>query len=162
MGAVKVNNWLKSEYDCGDDVCIVRENRGGIPIMHRWAAERVLEKGTKVRIEGICNSACVIFASIARANVCITPDAKIGIHMGMRRAYFNTNNEEVDITKLPGFEYFLPPPKGIEARYLDYVPKYGDDINVWAIKNNKLPPSTEIYVMTYEEALQFWNPCPIQ
>ncbi len=160
MGATKVTNWLMAKLGCGDEVCVVSDNRGGIPIMYRWAAERVLEKGTKVRIEGVCYSACVIFASIAKENVCITHEARMGIHMGRRRAYFNARNEEVDITTIPGIEYFMPPPKGIEARLVDYTPLYGDDINEWALKNNKMPRSMEMYVMTHEEALQFWRLCP--
>lgn len=159
MGATKQTNWLRVKYDCGDDVCIVRENYGGTPLLHRWAAERVLEKGTQVRIEGICYSACVIFASMARTNVCITGDAKMGIHLGIRQVYYNEKHEKVDITSIPNFEWGRPPPKGFYARDEYFTPKYGDDIIAWADQHGKMT-GDEMYVMTHEEALQFWRPCP--
>jgi hypothetical protein len=147
----------------GTGKCVIRENHGGIEVMHTWAAEEALEKGIHCVIDGECSSACVVFASKARANVCLTKRAQIGIHYGYTHRVFDPSGEELK----PGtarwknvyFAEVLPP--GYHKEIVYYVPDYGKDITAWALAENKMPKDeADMYFLSDHEADKYWTRCP--
>ena len=124
-------------FKCSGLQCTIENNPGGSPVVFEAAAYETLRRNVKVRITGECASACVIFASKARRNVCVTETAKMMLHRGTaRRAYVYAAN--------------------IEATY--FTPDYGSDITEWALSEGKMPYDT-FYTMTRAEMLRFWKPC---
>jgi hypothetical protein len=66
---------------CNGDPCVVEDSAGGKVSVFQEAGYAV-DKGarTLVIIDGLCASACVLFADIARRKVCITEWAMFGFH----------------------------------------------------------------------------------
>jgi hypothetical protein len=62
------------------DYVIIRDHGGHVEkYKERYA--RVRDKGQRVIINGICNSACTLFLGIVPLNrVCVTPKASLGFH----------------------------------------------------------------------------------
>jgi hypothetical protein len=61
-------------------VCRLPPSPGGIIDTFREAAKEVQRDGDTIVISQGCNSSCVIFADLARKNVCITQTALLGVH----------------------------------------------------------------------------------
>jgi len=61
-----------------DGVYVIRNHRGGQIIAVEAERRRLLNWGGPVRIEGFCNSACAILATLP--NACLTPRSRIGFH----------------------------------------------------------------------------------
>lgn len=59
-------------------VHVVRNHRGGRILLVEAERRRLLNWGGPVRIEGFCNSACVILATLP--NACLKPRSRIGFH----------------------------------------------------------------------------------
>jgi hypothetical protein len=156
---IQTDNILQTLFKCTGRTCVIRENLGGIPFLYALAAHKVRKDGIRVRVDGRCSSACVIFASVARKNVCITKNARMGIHQGRASDLYDPKGVKVDM-EMEGYAglYFNPPP-GYEVREHYFIPQYGTDINEWALREGKMPATVETYVMTHEEALRFWRPC---
>lgn len=66
--------------ECGDP-CVVANNNGGHSVVFKFAAA-ILPSRRKhgAVIDGFCNSACALFADLARPNVCVTRTALMGFH----------------------------------------------------------------------------------
>lgn len=61
-----------------EGVHVIRNHKGGRIIAVEAQRRALLDWGGPVRIEGFCNSACVILTSLP--NACLSPNSKIGFH----------------------------------------------------------------------------------
>lgn len=78
---VKWNPMLEVFPEClGVDVCLLRGSPGGIVSSFYAAAEYAKERGTRFVLEGICGSACVLFADMVRDRLCVLPTAEMWVH----------------------------------------------------------------------------------
>ena len=67
------------------DLRITRDH-GGLVENYKTKYEHVRDRGERVIIDGICNSACTLVLGIVRHNrICVTPRASLGFH----EAYFD-------------------------------------------------------------------------
>jgi hypothetical protein len=67
------------------DVRITRDH-GGYVDQYKAKYTRVREKGERIIIDGICNSACTLLLGMVPLNrVCVTPRASLGFH----QAYYD-------------------------------------------------------------------------
>jgi hypothetical protein len=69
--------------NCSRTTCTVRHNPGGDIELFKRAASELVTEGKHLVIDGVCASACVILADIARRNTCLTPSAKMQVHQAM-------------------------------------------------------------------------------
>jgi hypothetical protein len=60
--------------------CTITQSEGGVVSHFYAAANYVRGTGMQVKIDGLCDSACVLFADLARPNVCVTEDAVMRVH----------------------------------------------------------------------------------
>jgi hypothetical protein len=68
------------QRNCTRTTCTVRHNPGGEIEVFQRAARELLSEGKRLVIDGVCASACVILADIARSNTCVTARAKLQVH----------------------------------------------------------------------------------
>lgn len=127
-------------FSCSRPRCTIEKNPGGNPALFEIAAAEAIRKKVKVKITGMCASACVIFASKARKNVCVADGAKMMLHRGTRTDFYSTAGI------------------GSRAESTYFTPDYGDDITAWALDEGKLPYDS-LYTMTRPEMLRFWKAC---
>jgi len=67
------------------DLRITRDH-GGYVDQYKAKYERIRQRGERVIIDGICNSACTLVFGIVPANkICVTPRASLGFH----QAYYD-------------------------------------------------------------------------
>jgi hypothetical protein len=69
--------------NCSRTTCVVQHNPGGDIELFKRAARELVTEGKRLVIDGVCASACVILADIARRNTCVTPSAKMQVHQAM-------------------------------------------------------------------------------
>lgn len=149
---------MKFLFKCADRECVIRGNSGGNPFLFADAAKETLRKGMRIKVDGHCYSGCVLFASWARKNVCVTERARMGLHYGSTTTLYERFGKQIDPTTELGLHTLRTTPLGYREETLYFVPNYGDDINEWALENHKMPYEG-LYVMTRPEALKFWKPC---
>ena len=99
-------SWMRYAFKCEEMLCVVRDNPGGIIVAYEWAATEARIRGVRIRIDGFCASACVIFASRVRENVCITPNARIGLHMAHMKQVFDRSGKPVTLDTDIGVKNF--------------------------------------------------------
>lgn len=158
--AAQEPRWMDFLFDCpANTACVIKENGGGIVFFYQEAAKEALEENLQIQIQGECYSACVVFASMARKNVCVAQGAKIGLHHGTERHVYTPFGTELEIRDQKSLDLYMAPPPGYRVEYVYVVVDYGNDINEWAFRENKMPYGSDLYVMTYAEALKFWRPC---
>jgi hypothetical protein len=64
----------------------ITRDHGGLVDQYKAKYASIRERGERVIIDGICNSACTLLLGIVPLNrVCVTPRASLGFHM----AYFD-------------------------------------------------------------------------
>jgi len=76
MGLKFASGFLAS---CGNP-CVIRENPGGVVKDFEWLASLVNVRGQIIVIDGICASACALFADQARRYIRITDRAEFLFH----------------------------------------------------------------------------------
>jgi hypothetical protein len=75
---------------CKGDPCVIEHSRGGKIALFQEAGYAVDQGARKlVVIDGLCASACVLFADIARSRICITESARFGVHQYRTPAWRN-------------------------------------------------------------------------
>jgi len=144
--------------DISNNVCVIKRNYGGELGLFAGAVVYARMVNMHVVVDGPCASGCVVFASAMRPNVCVTQNAKMMIHLGTIRRVFDSSDKEVD----PAVDQdrYWNPHWGDRVVYEPFLPPYGDDINAWALSNNKIPGSPRYaYTLTRDEMLKFWKPC---
>jgi hypothetical protein len=64
----------------------ITRDHGGLVDQYKYKYAMIRDRGERVIIDGICNSACTLVLGIVPLNrVCVTPRASLGFHM----AYFD-------------------------------------------------------------------------
>lgn len=59
----------------------ITRDHGGLVEQYKAKYQRIKERGERVIIDGICNSACTLVFGIVPLNkICVTPRASIGVH----------------------------------------------------------------------------------
>ncbi len=139
-------------------MCTITKNLGGVPYLFKKTAEEVLGNNTKVVIDGPCYSACVIFASYARKNVCLTKHAKMLIHYGNQRHVYDAQGQELGPYDDLMLQFAMP--SALTVKYTYFMPDYGADINEWALKYQKVPSDPKkFYSLKKRELRKFWRRC---
>lgn len=59
----------------------VRRDHGGLVDVYKARYAKIRDRGERVIIDGICNSACTLVLGIVPLNrICVTPRASLGVH----------------------------------------------------------------------------------
>ncbi len=75
--------------------------------------ERIKKSGRKVVIDGLCFSACTIVASLPKDQVCVTPNASLGVHLAA-----DDDGPDVEYTERAVKKYY---PKALQ----DWIKQHG-------------------------------------
>jgi hypothetical protein len=62
---------------------IIKHDVGGYFGPYRKAVVAAMKRGTKVRIDGMCASACTIYLALPPGQVCATPRARLLFHQAI-------------------------------------------------------------------------------
>lgn len=160
ISTARAADLMRDLFGCrSNDVCVIRFSDGGDVHSFEQAVREARILGTRIIIDGQCRSACVIFASEVRDQVCLTPHARMMVHRGYRWRVYGPDMVEIPYPdNLPIIKYR---PFGYLVIGATYEPHYGHDINGWARANNALHPNPLIYTtIPWGQALQFWKACP--
>ena len=86
------------------DLRITRDH-GGVVDQYKAKYTQVRQKGERVIIDGICNSACTLVLGMVPLNrICVTPRASLGFH----QAYFDKSwTAGVRVTSVAGTEELM-------------------------------------------------------
>jgi hypothetical protein len=99
---------------------VITRDHGGLVEQYKARYVKLRDKGERIIINGICNSACTLFFGIVPLNkVCVTPKASVGFH----QAYYDkAYTFGVKVTSPAGtsdlMSYYTPPVK-------DWIAKNG-------------------------------------
>jgi hypothetical protein len=124
------------------EVRITRDH-GGLVDQYKAKYARIRDKGERVVIDGICNSACTLLLGIVPlSRVCVTPRASLGFH----QAYYDKSwTAGVRITSISG-----------TAELMSVYPK---SVKAWIARNGGLTPEMKHLRNGYD----LWaivDPCP--
>ena len=124
------------------DLHITRDH-GGYVDEYKAKYKRIRDKGERVIIDGICNSACTLVLGIVPLNrVCVTPRASLGFHM----AYFDKSTTAgVKVMSYEG-----------TADVMSYYPNTVKD---WLSRHGGLTPDMK-KVRNGPELWAIVDPCP--
>lgn len=65
----------------GSKVHTVRNDHGGILIEYVLKAKRFQQQQRTIRFQGRCDSACTMFLTMPKSQLCVTPGAAFGFHL---------------------------------------------------------------------------------
>jgi hypothetical protein len=121
----------------------ITRDHGGLVEEYKAKYARIRERGERVIIDGICNSACTLVLGIVPLNrICVTPKASLGFH----EAYFDKSwTFGVRVASYAG-----------TADLLSYYPKTVKD---WIREHGGLTPEMK-HVKNGPELWAMIDPCP--
>ena len=124
------------------DLRITRDHGGDLK-QYEAKYERLRDKGERVVIDGICNSACTLVLGILPAGkVCVTPRASLGFH----QAYYDQRwTAGIKITSISG-----------TAELMAYYPQPVKD---WIARHGGLTAQMK-HVVNGKELWAIVDPCP--
>lgn len=124
------------------DLRITRDH-GGYVEEYKAKYKRIRDRGERVIIDGICNSACtMVFGIVPMNKICVTPRASLGFH----QAYFDTSYT---------FGIKVASDEGTSELMAYYPPEVRD----WLKRRGGL--TTEMKrIRNGEELWKIANPCP--
>jgi hypothetical protein len=116
---------------------------GGLVEQYKAKYAKIRDRGERVIIDGICNSACTLVLGIVPANrVCVTPKASLGFHA----AYFDKSYTlGIKVTSYAG-----------TTELLSYYPASVKD---WINRHGGLTPEMK-RVRSGPDLLAMIDPCP--
>ena len=121
----------------------ITRDHGGYVEEYKAKYKRVREKGERVIIDGICNSACTLVLGIVPMNkICVTPRASLGFH----QAYY---------VKAFTFAIIVTSAEGTS----DLMSYYPDKVKDWIRRNGGLTTDMK----KIKNGVELWriiNPCP--
>jgi hypothetical protein len=124
------------------DLHITRDH-GGYVEEYKARYKRVRDKGERVIIDGICNSACTLVLGIVSMNkICVTPRASLGFHQAYYDKAFTFG---IKVTSAEGTS--------------DLMSYYPDTVKAWIQRNGGL--TTEMKKI--RNGVDLWkiiDPCP--
>jgi len=121
----------------------ITRDHGGYVEDYKAKYKRIRDKGERVVIDGICNSACtLVFGIVPMNKICVTPKASIGFHQAYYDKAFTFG---IKVTSAQGTS--------------DLMSYYPDSVKDWIRRNGGL--TTEMKKIKNGDDL--WNivdPCP--
>jgi len=124
------------------DLHITRDH-GGYVDEYKAKYKRIRDRGERVIIDGICNSACTLVLGIVPMNkICVTPRASLGFHLAYYDKAFTMG---IKVTSAEGTS--------------DLVSYYPDTVKDWIRRNGGL--TTEMKKI--KNGMELWkivDPCP--
>ena len=124
------------------DLHITRDH-GGYVEEYKTKYKRVREKGERVIIDGICNSACtLVFGIVPMNKICVTPRASLGFHQAYYDKAFTFG---IKVTSSEGTS--------------DLMSYYPDAVKDWIRRNGGLTTDMK----KIKNGVELWkiiDPCP--
>jgi hypothetical protein len=121
----------------------ITRDHGGYVEEYKAKYKRVREKGERVIIDGICNSACTLVLGIVPMNkICVTPRASLGFHQAYYDKAFTFG---IKVTSAEGTS--------------DLMSYYPDTVKDWIRRNGGLTTDMK----KIKNGVELWkiiNPCP--
>lgn len=124
------------------DVRITRDH-GGYVEEYKAKYQRIRERGERVIIDGICNSACtMVFGIVPMNKICVTPRASLGFHQAYYDKAFTLG---IKVTSSAGTS--------------DLMSYYPQPVKAWISRNGGL--TTEMKkIKNGSDLWQIVDPCP--
>ncbi len=121
----------------------ITRDHGGYVEEYKARYERIRERGERVVIDGICNSACTLVLGIVPLNkICVTPRASLGFHQAYYDKAFTFG---IKVTSAEG-----------TSELMSYYP---DTVKDWIRRNGGL--TTEMKkIKNGTELWKIVDPCP--
>ena len=121
----------------------IKRDHGGLVDQYKAKYASVRERGERVIIDGICNSACTLVLGMVPLNrVCVTPNASLGFH----QAYFDKSYTfGVKLTSYAGTA--------------DLMASYPPPVQEWIKRQGGLTPEMK-KVKNGPELWTMIDPCP--
>jgi hypothetical protein len=121
----------------------ITRDHGGYVEEYKAKYKRIRERGERVVIDCICNSACTLVLGIVPMNkICVTPRASLGFHQAYYDKAFTFG---IKVTSLEGTS--------------DLMSYYPDTVKDWIRRNGGL--TTEMKkIRNGEELWKIVDPCP--
>src|SRR5262245_43974062 len=131
-----------SSSTAGADYRITRDH-GGLVEQYKAKYVKIRDRGERVIIDGICNSACTLVLGIVPLNrICVTPKASLGFH----QAYYDQAwTFGMKVTSYAG-----------TADLMSYYPQ---SVKEWIKRNGGLTPEMK-KVKNGPELWAMIDPCP--
>ena len=124
------------------DLHITRDH-GGYVEEYKTKYKRIREKGERVIIDGICNSACTLVLGIVPMNkICVTPRASLGFHLAYYDKAFTFG---IKVTSAEGTS--------------DLMSYYPNTVKDWIRRNGGLTTDMK-KIKNGAELWQIIDPCP--
>jgi hypothetical protein len=133
------------QSNCTRTTCTVRHNPGGEIELFRRAAGELVSEGKRLVIDGVCASACVILADIARRNTCITPRAKMQVHQATVVRFTGQSVGSGGRQPMAEFVRREDPPHSV-------------DIDRW-VRSHGGYPADGVRLIPVSQARKFWAAC---
>jgi len=124
------------------DLRITRDH-GGIVDQYKAKYARIRDKGERVVIDGVCNSACTLLLGIVPlSRVCVTPRASLGFH----QAYFDKRwTAGVRVTSIAGTS--------------ELMSVYPQKVKQWIARHGGLSPEMK-HLRNGTDLWAIVDPCP--
>lgn len=116
--------------------CIIEFSPGGVMDLFAAEGRQLAADHTPVIVDGPCLSACTILVDLARANVCVTRNAVLGYHQGMKPGDDGSPTFEQIDYKTPGLNAYIKAHGGLPQ-----------------------PDSGHMLMLNFAEASAFYRPC---
>ena len=121
----------------------ITRDHGGYVEEYKAKYKRVRDKGERVIIDGICNSACTLVLGIVPLNkICVTPRASLGFH----QAYYDKS-----------FTFGIKVISGSGTSEL--MSYYPDTVKAWIQRNGGLTPDMK-KIKNGKDLWKIVDPCP--
>jgi hypothetical protein len=142
MGRLAAILLVLSTSAAAADYRITRDH-GGLVDQYKDKYARIRDRGERVIIDGICNSACTLVLGIVPLNrICVTPRASLGFH----QAYYDKAwTFGMKVTSLTGTA--------------DLVSYYPQSVKDWISRNGGLTPNMK-RVKNGPDLWTMVDPCP--
>ena len=124
------------------DLHITRDH-GGYVEEYKSKYKRIRERGERVIIDGICNSACtLVFGIVPMNKICVTPKASLGFHLAYYDKAFTFG---IKVTSSEGTS--------------DLMSYYPDTVKDWIRRNGGLTTDMK-RIKNGAELWKIVDPCP--
>ena len=124
------------------DLHITRDH-GGYVEEYKTKYKRIRDKGERVIIDGICNSACtLVFGIVPMNKICVTPKASLGFHLAYYDKAFTFG---IKVTSAEGTS--------------DLMSYYPDTVKDWIRRNGGLTNEMK-KIKNGEDLWKIVDPCP--
>ena len=131
-----------SSSTAGADYRITRDH-GGLVDQYKEKYAKIRDRGERVIIDGICNSACtLVFGIVPMNKICVTPKASIGVHLAYYDKAFTFG---IKVTSAEG-----------TSELMSYYP---DTMKDWIRRNGGLTIEMK-KIKNGEELWKIVDPCP--